>query len=163
MTQSNAGAVTMAVFKYLVLVVFAGMLISGASGSRESDAAFADVETAVVTAARFEAAQEGDGQMLRRLYGLDPSAYEDFVLYYPATNMGAEELLLVKLADMSQKDDVLAAIESRLATQLHTFEGYGPDQVAMLEAAAVEDGGNYILFVSSANADTAAGAFADAL
>ena len=163
MTQSGTGAAAMAVCKYIVLVLFAVMLIAGASGVRQSDAAFDDVRSAVVTAARFEAVQEGDGQMLRRLYGLDPSAYEDFTLYYPATNMGAEELLLVKLTDTAQRDEVLAAIESRLKTQITTFEGYGPDQVAMLEAAAVEDGGNYILFVSSAQADTARRAFSDAL
>ena len=107
---------------------------------------------------------EADNQMLRRLYGLDPSAYESIVLYYPATNMGAEELLIVKLASVDQADSVRSAIDARLQTQKNTFDGYGVEQTDLLtNHAAVEVRGNYVLFVVSRTAEQVRQAFLDAL
>ena len=49
-----------------------------------------------------------DNQMVKRLYGLDPAAFESCILYYPTTNMMAEELLIVKLSDRAQQETVRA-------------------------------------------------------
>jgi hypothetical protein len=107
---------------------------------------------------------EADNQMLRRLYGLDPAAYESIVLYYPATNMGAEELLIVKLASVDQAEAVRSASDARLQTQKYTFDGYGVEQTDLLtNHAAVEVRGNYVLFVVSKTADQVRQAFLDAL
>ena len=129
-----------------------------------SDAALADVERAVTAQIEMGNMLEGDNQMIRRLYGLDPAAYESCVLYYPTTNMVAEELLIIKLADPAQAESVEAAIEARLETQKASFDGYGIEQYDMLtNNAVVEIRGNYVLFVVNANAAAAQKAFLDAL
>ena len=107
---------------------------------------------------------EADNQMIRRLYGLDISAYDACILYYPATNMGAEELLIVKLADPEQASAVRASVEARLQTQKTTFDGYGVEQYDLLtNHAVVEVRGNYVLFVVAPNADDVRQAFLGAL
>ena len=107
---------------------------------------------------------EADNQMIRRLYGLDISAYESCILYYPATNLGAEELLIVKLADPELGDTVRAAVEARLKTQKNTFDGYGVEQTDLLNNhAVVEVRGNYVLFVVGQTAEQVRQAFLDAL
>ena len=63
-----------------------------------SDADPAAVREAVTAQMDMTNVLEADNQMIRRLYGLDIAAYEGCCLYYPATNMGAEELLIVKLS-----------------------------------------------------------------
>ncbi len=132
--------------------------------NRVSSADPADVLAAVTAAVDTENMQEADAQMVKRLYGLSPSDYESCALWYPKTNMGAEELLLIKLKDVSQREAVLAAVEKRIETQKAAFDGYGPAQYALLqEHAVVEPRGNYVLFVVSAAADDAKTAFADAL
>ena len=99
-------------------------------------------------------AQPGDNQMFKRLYGLDPEAYDGVLLYYPTTNMNAEELLLIKLKGSSQEEIreqqeiVQTAMETRRQTQMHTFEGYAPQQYATLEHSVIDVQGNYLLFVS---------------
>ena len=67
------------------------------SANRESRAAFSDVQEAVISAADLTPMAEGDNQTFKRLYGLSASDYENVLLYYPTTNMGAEELLLIQL------------------------------------------------------------------
>ena len=62
-----------------------------------SSAAFEDVASAVTASVDLSALQEGSVQMVKRLYGLNPSDFDGCLLYYPQTNMEAEELLLLKL------------------------------------------------------------------
>ena len=135
------------VLKWLFVAALCVFLYFMLSANRESRAAFSDVQEAVISAADLTPMAEGDNQTFKRLYGLSASDYENVLLYYPTTNMGAEELLLIQLKDLSQQQAVKDAIERRLDTQKKSFDGYGVDQYAMLEKAVVEVQGNYILLV----------------
>lgn len=135
------------VLKWLFVAALCVFLYFMLSANRESRAAFSDVQEAVISAADLTPMAEGDNQTFKRLYGLSANDYENVLLYYPTTNMGAEELLLIQLKDLSQQQAVKDAIESRLDTQKKSFDGYGVDQYAMLEKAVVEVQGNYILLV----------------
>ncbi len=135
------------VLKWLFVAALCVFLYFMLSANRESRAAFSDVQEAIISAADLTPMAEGDNQTFKRLYGLSASDYENVLLYYPTTNMGAEELLLIQLKDLSQQQAVKDAIESRLDTQKKSFDGYGVDQYAMLEKAVVEVQGNYILLV----------------
>ena len=129
-----------------------------------SDADPAAVREAVTARMDMTNVQEADNQMIRRLYGLDIAAYESCSLCYPSTHMGAEELLIVKLASPDQAETVRSAIEARLQTQKNTFDGYGVEQYDLLtNHAVVEIRGNYVLFVVGECADQVRQAFLDAL
>lgn len=149
--------------KWLFVAALCVVLYFMLSSSRESNTPFADVKEAVIAAADLSPMAEGDNQTLKRLYGLSASDYENILLYYPTTNMGAEELLLVQLKDVSQQQDVKTAIDNRLDTQKKSFDGYGVDQYAMLENAVVEVQGNYILLVVAADPAPVRKAFTGAL
>lgn len=115
-------------------------------------------------AASFSGTQKGDGRMIRRFYGLEPTEYEGVMLYYPDTNMGVNELLVVKLSDISQSEAVQQAAEARIESQKNVFEGYGVDQMDMLtNDTVIEARGPYVLFVCSKNAQKVRQAFLDML
>lgn len=140
----------------ILLVLFGGNSVSGADPQ--------EVAEAVTSAVDMENMQLADNQMVKRFYGLDPADYEGCILYYPNTNMMAEEVLIVKLKDISQQQTVSDAIETRLQTQKNTFEGYGVEQFDLLtNHAVVELRGNYVLFVVSDHAEAARKAFRGAL
>ncbi len=151
------------VAKWLCVAGLLALLIVMLSSNRESNADFSTVQEAVLSAADLGPMAQGDNQTIKRLYGLSASDYEGVMLYYPTTNMGAEELLLVKLKDVSQQEAVKAAIQSRIDTQKQSFDGYGVDQYAMLEKAVVEIQGNYILLVVAADPAPVRQAFLGAL
>ena len=145
--MTSTKIILLEVLKWLFVAALCVFLYFMLSANRESRAAFSDVQKAVISAADLTPMAEGDNQTFKRLYGLSASDYENVLLYYPTTNMGAEELLLIQLKDLSQQQAVKDAIESRLDTQKKSFDGYGVDQYAMLEKAVVEVQGNYILLV----------------
>ncbi len=149
--------------RWIIVALLAVLVLRGLLGNRISNAEFDSVQTAVFENVTFDNMQEADNQMIRRLYGLNPAECEGIVLYYPLTNMGAEEILLVKLSDPGQQSVVEQAMEARLSVQLKNFDGYGTYQTAMLESSRIIVQGNYALFVSADNADEIAEAFAQAL
>ena len=150
--------------RWIALVVAIVSLAVMFGGNTLSDAAFEDVSAAVLETVDTENMTLAENQMIKRLYGLDPAAFEGCVLYYPTTNMMAEEILIVKLSDVSQAEAVQQAMEARLQTQKTTFEGYGVEQFDLLTNYCVlEVRGNYALFLVSKNHTDAYEAFLDAL
>ena len=139
-------------------------LLTMFGSNKISDADPADVEAAVIAELDMSAMLKADNQMVKRLYGLDPASFESCILYYPNTNMMAEEVLILKLSDTSQQQTVRAAIEARVETQKTTFDGYGVEQYALLtENCIIDIRGNYVLFVVNADCAAAQKAFAGAL
>ena len=150
--------------RWAVLAVAVVSLMIRFGGDTVSNADPADVEAAVVAEIDMTNMLQGDNKMIKRFYGLDPAAFEACILYYPTTNMMAEELLIVKLSDVSQQEMVRKAVEARIATQKNTFEGYGVEQFEMLSNnAVVEVRGNYVLFVVNAASAEAQKAFLGAI
>lgn len=150
--------------RWIALVVAIVSLAVMFGDNTLSDAAFEDVSAAVLETVDTENMTLAENQMIKRLYGLDPAAFEGCVLYYPTTNMMAEEVLIVKLSDVSQAEAVQQAMEARLQTQKTTFEGYGVEQFDLLTNYCVlEVRGNYALFLVSKNHTDAYEAFLDAL
>ena len=139
-------------------------LLTMFGSNKISNADPAEVEAAVVAQLDMSAMVKADNQMGKRLYGLDPASFEGGVLYYPNTNMMAEEVLILKLKDTAQQESVRAAIEARVETQKTTFDGYGVEQYALLTDNCIIDmPGNFVLFVVNADCNEARDAFADAL
>lgn len=139
-----------------LFVMFGGNTASSADPQKVASAVTESIDMNNMTLA--------ENQMVKRLYGLDPSSFDGCILYYPTTNMMAEELLIIKLSDMSQQETVRAAVEARLQTQKNTFEGYGVEQFDMLtNNSIIEIRGNYVLFVVNADCDEALKAFKGAL
>ena len=160
----NGKAVFFEAARWVAAALAVVLLIGMFGGNTVSNADPAEVMQEVTAVLDMSSMLEGDNQMIKRFYGLDPSAYEDCILYYPTTNMMAEELLIVKLSDMSQQEAVRAAVEARIQTQKNTFEGYGVEQFEMLSSnAVVEVRGNYVLFVVNAASGDARKAFLDAI
>lgn len=152
------------ILRWVIVACAVIFIISISSKNRISDADPASVVDAVVAELDMSEMQEANNRMIKRLYSLDPSSFEYCTLYYPTTNMGAEELLIVKLADLSQQDAVCTAVDKRLETQKTSFDGYGVNQFDLLTNHSIlEVRGNYILFVVHPASASAAKAFVDAL
>lgn len=155
-----------AVLRWTAAAAVIVLIVLGIAGHqyKVSDTPFQTVLSAVTSKVDLSPMKEGSTQMIRRLYGIDPAAFEECALYYPSTNMGAEEILLVKLKDAADVETLTAAAEKRIADQLNVFEGYGVEQVALLKNnARIETPGNYFLFIVNGAAEAAVNAMNEVL
>ena len=157
------GGIALILAKIVCIALIAVFLVRQTGTDKLSSTPYETVEAAVSGAAALDTMQPGDNLMVKRLYGIDPNAYEGVFFYYPTSNMGAEEVLLVKYSGDAQKEEIRAAMEKRLASQLDVFEGYGVDQTAMLGKAIIEVRGGYALFVSADDPGVVRDAFLAAL
>lgn len=142
------------------LAVFIGMLM-GADKVSQTD--IETVEEAVASQVSLEGMHKEENQMFKRLYGLNANDYEGVILYISDSNMGAEELLVVKLADTSQADSVEAAVQTRVENQENSFEGYGVEQYQLLQEHILDTEGNYVFFIVHGDGRKAQEAFLDSL
>lgn len=157
-------SVLFTVARWVTAVLAVVLLVTMLASDPLSDTPPETVEQAVTAVLELSQMQKADNQMIRRLYGLNPADFEACVLYYPLTNMEAEEMLLVKLKDTAQADAVRDAVETRLQTQKDSFDGYGISQFDLLTNHAVcRVSGNYVLFVVNEASDAALQAFLNAL
>ncbi len=150
--------------RWLAAAVLVYFLIASGADNQISTAKPDDVLDAVCAQANMTQMQKADNQMIKRLYRINPSDYEACILYYPATNMDVDEILLVKLSDISQAEILSAAAQSRLEQQITSFENYGAEQTDLLKNHSVlETRGNYFIFVVSPDAQAVRTAFICAL
>ena len=161
--RAKPGSIVLRILAFASVLATVGFLYTQTIQDRQSSAPFDSVRSAVLQTLDLADMQEADAQMVRRLYGFAPSEVDGCLLYYPATNMGARELLIVKLSDLSQQKSISDAIQARKQTQMKSFEGYGIEQYDLLSNSIVEVQGNYILFVVHEDAAAAAQAFLKAL
>ena len=103
--------------------------------------------------------RQADAQLLRRLYGLNGGELAGWALWTSEDNMAVEELLLAECVSEAQAEQVREALEARRNTQIQNFEGYGPEQVRLLEDSIMEVRGVYVLFVVSEQAREVKDAF----
>lgn len=69
--------------------------------------------------------QAGGAMKLRALYGLSENDYEEVVLYVPASNMDAQEMLIIRCKTEEQTETVKVSAEKRIAYLRTIFESYG--------------------------------------
>ena len=151
------------ILRAVLVAVFAAILLFSQLSSKDSDTPIEEVASQVLSAISTESMQESNSRMLKKLYDLDADSFDGVVLYTPVTNMDVTELLIVRLSSDEQTEAVTEAANSRLETQKNSFEGYGAEQTALLNAAVLEVRGNYVLYVVHPDAPAAQQAFLDSL
>ncbi len=151
------------VIKYILILFLLAFIVSLLSSGEISDADIKDVSKQVVKAYGAKGLSAADNRMVKRLYGINANDYEGVTLYVSDSNMKVEELLIVKLKDVSQSEAVEAAIEGRLDKQLESFEGYGVEQSKLLKDHVLDVKGNYVLYVVDKKAKKADKAFQKSL
>ena len=145
--------------RYGMLMLLVVFIVALLGADKTSETKIETVEKAVEKEVPLTGMHSVQSQMVKRLYGLNVNDYEGVVLYISDSNMGAEELLIVKLADTSQAEAVESAVQTRIENQENSFEGYGVEQYQLLLEHVLDVEGNYVFFMVHKEAQKAQKAF----
>lgn len=140
------------VLKYLmVLVIFIYIIVLIVH--QGGDAPLADVKKNVTKGISKEGRSAAGTQDLKRYYGLNANDFDGMILYLPNDVMSVDELVIIRLKDKSQAEDVRSAVQKRLDTQRESFEGYGAEQTKLITSAILEARGQYVFMAVGKDAD----------
>ena len=90
-----------------------------------------------------------DAEMvLTRMYGLDKAQIAEAAIYM-SSGASAEEITVIRVANESDIDAVVAGCEARIDDQKKACEDYLPDEMPKLEDAVVYKNGNYVVMCVS--------------
>ena len=137
----------------VLLVVF--LVLSTGRGTKENVDLREVAELIMQNISDSDAMQEKGSMELKSLYGLSANDYEQAIIYAPASNMDAAEMLIVKCSDESQAEGVQSAMEQRIKDQTAVFESYGVEQMAIISKAVVDIQDKYCLYIVSRASETA--------
>ncbi len=90
-----------------------------------------------------------DTLAIKKNFGLTAEDYAEMVYVLDSDMMSAQEMLIVKLNTEEQRKPVKDAMEERLSTRKEAFDGYGSDQMEILNRAIVYSAGNYVCLIVS--------------
>lgn len=141
------------ILKYLMVLVLIMYVVFLISREGSSDVPVDTIEKNITKVMKTKGMSKGSAQDLKKYYGLNANDYDGVMLYIPNDVMSVNEVLVVKVKDESQTEDIEKAVQTRLDTQKKSFEGYGVEQTKLLRSAVVESKGSYTILVVSKDAD----------
>lgn len=161
MTSKKPGfACIMKYVAFVLIIAFVVLLMMYVSGSSRP---YEEVRQSVESALDKDSLTEQNMTAFKRNFNLNAADYVGVMYYSTGANISAEEVLLVKVKNDSQIQEVTAAVEQRIESRKNDFEGYAPDEVRLLENARQSVRGNYIFYVCSPKADEYMSAFNSSL
>lgn len=98
---------------------------------------------------------------LKHYYQTDDRDLDGYFFYKSASPMAVEEISIMKAQNRGQADSLLQSAQAHLSSQKQVFEGYGTDQMSLLNNAVVGKKGNYVYYMCGADAQSWRSAFLD--
>lgn len=142
------------IIEFLMVLLLAGLMTLFLYKKGTKDVPLAEIENAFTSTCDLTGMEKAGDMRMKRAFGLNASDFSEFVYYTPDNTMGVYEFLVIKMKDVSQKETILSGINTRLATQKKSFDGYGTNQTDLLNHAVIYEAGNYVGFFVSENADS---------
>ena len=122
----------------IICVVFLVCFIFAISADDNySDKTVDEVVNAVSPEVNMDALTSFKKNKVKQEFGIDFVGVDSFAYYASDSIMTVDELLIIKLEEGVKADEIMEKIESRVKDKQILFEGYAPEQSALLK--------NYIL------------------
>ena len=151
------------VSKYVLLVCIVLFVAIIFHNTEDSGKSFEMVEKELRQTLDLETLTDCSSQELKRYYSLNSEDYTATMLLTAEESMSAEEILLIKVKDQSQLEEIETAVYKRIESRINDFGTYAPEQTALLEAAEVTMRGDYVFLAVSEHAEEYKEAFIKSL
>ena len=140
----------------VLLLVF---IIVLASQNKSSNADPQTVFERVCAAADTDGLQERGNSIFSEQFGVSESEFA--AVHYLASDevMDVREILVIRLNDGQSADTLLSQIKSRMNDKTELFDGYAPEQSALLKKYRLEEKSGFVLLYVGEDAAKAARAF----
>lgn len=146
-------AETASIIKIALCLVLFAFLVFVYHSSSAIDVPMSKIDYALRSDTDIAKMRKCNDRDLVRFIGLNHSDYKGYLYYKSKEALGVDEVLIVKVISKEQLTDLRTAVNTRIDSQIHTFESYGPEQVAMLKNAIIYTRGKYLYYSTAKNPD----------
>ena len=134
----------------LLLIFILGILMSG----HAKNVSLETVQQNIASCEGIKDLKKGAARDMRKNLDLDESQF-DWSIYYCGNGiMDVSELLIVKSDNSAALDTAENAVASRLDAQITNFDGYGTNQIDLLNHAITKKIGSYYFYAVSEHASS---------
>ncbi|GKX64802.1 DUF4358 domain-containing protein [Inconstantimicrobium mannanitabidum] len=116
---------------------------------KQKDVSISQINASVVSNTDVKVMDKGDSSKLRKLYYINKSEVEDFVLYAPKNNMESNEILIIKAKSKGDMKDLKSKIQKRIDKQSDSFKSYRPEEYKIISKHVLEEKNQYIILIIS--------------
>lgn len=127
----------------LVVVLFVLFL---SSENKVSNKTAQEMFDALKNTSDFSELQECDEQKFKEKCGFEKSDFESAVYYASDSVMQVKELLIIKLGDFENKEELISNLKTKNEEKSNLFEGYAPEQSALLKSFVLEEKDGFVVF-----------------
>ena len=142
------------VFEIICVVFLVCFIFAISADDNYSNKTVADVVNAVSPEMNMDALTSFKKNKVKQEFGIDFVGVDSFAYYASDSIMTVDELLIIKLEEGVKADEIMEIIESRVKDKQILFEGYAPEQSALLKKYVLTDKNGFIFYaVGSESAD----------
>ncbi|EGD48375.1 hypothetical protein Cpap_2527 [Ruminiclostridium papyrosolvens DSM 2782] len=146
-------------FSVIIALMVAFMVFTGCSGKSGTNINLNDVHENIKKVANVTDMRIEDGSKLKKLYGIDEAKLDGFYLYRAGSNVKADEILILKVKDKNDMEDIKSNINKRIEKQEASFKDYLPKEYDLIKNNVIKTKDNFLLFAVSQDADKISSAF----
>jgi hypothetical protein len=161
--QLNIMSIPPILVRIFLIGVLALFLWGIYSSSRALDVSMDSIREALIQNTDIQEMEGCNNRKLLQFLNINYQNYDSYTYWKSTASLGVDEVLVVKVRDTSDLDDVKDAVESRVKSQEKVFESYGPDQMKLLGNAVIETRGKYLFYCVSNDATKYEEVFRDAV
>ena len=131
----------------LIIIAVLGIIINNSNKSIQIN--IEDLATKIAESGAFEdEIAKIDSEMIMSDYNITTDEVEGFVSYQ-GSGATSEEIVILKVKDKSNLNDVKDKINSRIKERKQAFQSYLPEEVGKIDNNILRVEGNYVIFCVS--------------
>ena len=140
----------------VILVVFIGVL---SKEETVSDKTLKEVSAAVTATIDTKGLKKQKEMHIKKELSLTAESFDGIYYIKSEDIMDVREILIIKLKENQTSDEAIEKIEKRLKNKQTLFEGYAPEQSAMLKDYCLKQKAGFIFYAVHNDKETALSAF----
>lgn len=140
----------------VILVVFIGIL---SKEETASDKTVGEVAKAVSSAVDIKGLKKMSELQIKKELSLSADSYDGIYFIKSDEIMDVREIIIIKLKEGQSSDEAVEKIKKRVEEKQTLFEGYAPEQSAMLQNYSLKQKAGFIFYAVTSENETALSAF----
>ena len=140
----------------VILVVFIGVL---SKEETVSDKTLKEVSAAVTATIDTKGLKKQKEMQIKKELSLTAESFDGIYYIKSEDIMDVREILIIRLKENQTSDEAIEKIEKRLKNKQTLFEGYAPEQSAMLKDYCLKQKAGFIFYAVHNDNETALSAF----